>query len=120
MKSKLGLLFALVLAASLFSLGADGACPGSTACGGSTVRGWSGPVVVDDALYLATVEGEIVAYTLVDEPRPGAIDWWPPFEPDERGVSAFYGTPAVANGVIYIGSYGGKVYAVDAESEILI
>ena len=109
MKAKLGLLLALVLAGCLSGVG----------CTGSSQRGWSGPVVVDDALYLGALEGEVFAYTLVDDPRPSAGQWWS-FEPDERGVAYFYSTPTLADGIVYIGIYRGKLYALDAESGMLI
>ncbi len=92
-------------------------------CAGAPSRGWSGPAVVDNVLYVGTIQGKILALDLATA-GPGQ-------PPDQRwdaqdvvgglGGGGFgcttqmskpmgmYGTPAVKNGKIYIGAYDGNV-----------
>ncbi len=122
MKPRFWLLFALLMAGLLVFAG----------CAGAPIRGWSGPVAVEDALYVGTMQGKVVSFTLVSEPRPAAVEWWrfpPRGQPGLGGgvaggflacgpapAAGIYSTPFVANGVVYIGTYNGKVYAIDAST----
>lgn len=110
MKRKFWPLFALLIAGFLLLSG----------CAGAPLRGWSGPVVAEDSLYVGTMEGKLVGYTLVSEPRLAAVEWWR-FPPrGEPGLFAIYGTPFVEEGIVYIGAYSGKVYAIDGAAGIEI
>lgn len=86
-----------------------------TGCGGtfSPASGWSGIVQDAGALYVGSLEGRLLA--LSDQGQP----LWT-FPPEgERRLQAIYGTPAVADGRVYVGEYDdlhrrGAVYALDA------
>ena len=104
-----------------------------------TGTGWSGPVVEDNVLYVGTTGGKLVSYKIIlDETRPYAEEWWrfpPKGEPwpggEEGGgigsflacapttTTAIYSTPAVDSGMVYIGAYNGRVYAVNSTSRVV-
>lgn len=69
-------------------------------------RHMSSPVVVGDRLIVATAGGTLRSYDLAD-PRSPALDW-------ELVITtgAIEATPAVWNGIIYIGSRDGFLYAI--------
>ena len=86
-------------------------------------QGWSGPVVEDGILYIGSQKGKLLA---LDTSNRNTI--WE-FAPEARQASTFnlgcspsapalvtYGTPAVSGDMVYIGSYDGKLYALDAKS----
>jgi len=84
-------------------------------------RGWSGVSVSDDALFLGSMEGKLVA---VDKSTQQRL--WPdvPFKKKQSGgfgctqgtsAVAIYGTPAVTSDLVYITGYNGKMYAVNTE-----
>jgi outer membrane protein assembly factor BamB len=128
MKPKYWLIFALLIAGCLLL----------SACTGVGSKGWSGPVVVEevgeegsyDVLYIGTREGKVFRLDLYSDPKPhvGNPQWYP--ERGEPGLGGnagggflscapalaegIYSTPAVADGTVYIGTYGGEVYAIDA------
>ncbi|MBI2868910.1 MAG: PQQ-like beta-propeller repeat protein [Chloroflexi bacterium] len=96
-----------------------GACAGTA----TVPRGWSGPVIVNDDLVMATMEGNLVALDLATRTR-----LWPDlkFEPRQTTGTfgcaggptsvAIYATPGAANDLAYVGGYDGKVYAVSLTS----
>ncbi len=80
-------------------------------------RGWSGGVVDDGTLFLGSMGGTVVAWNA----STGAELWSTTLEPRKQrggfgcaaapaGV-AIYGTPAVAEGLVYVSVYDGKIYA---------
>jgi outer membrane protein assembly factor BamB len=89
-------------------------------------RGWPGIALQGEALYVGSNGGEVLAYNS----DTGRREWrWEP-EAEESGslldcqsggqfrAGLFYGPPALAGGIIYVGSYTGKVHAIDAETGI--
>ncbi len=70
-------------------------------------HGWSSPVVVGGELLLGTCEGDLVALSLADPARPAEI--WR-FRPP--GAGCWESTPAVWDGVIYLGNRNGYFYAI--------
>jgi len=77
-------------------------------------RGWSGATIVDDTLFVASIEGRLVALNTSDGSR-----LWPDSvlgSSESKSKVAIYGTPAVEGELVYLGGYNGKVYAVTASS----
>ena len=70
-------------------------------------EGWSTGVVVRGNLFIGTMEGELVALDV----RTGALTWRFQLQGEEADL-AIYGTPAVADGVIYFGGYDGFLYSL--------
>lgn len=86
----------------------------AAACAGvASPKGWAGPVVTDGML-LAAHRDELFAFdaeTLQPQwqfPDSGDID--------DGDVEALYGTPAVADGRVFVPTYDGKLFALDLES----
>jgi len=115
MKSKFWFFLALLM----------GGCLLVSGCLSVSPTGWSGPVVDDDALYVSTVGGRVIRYVLLSDPEPLAVRKGHFDLPAGGGGGSFscapmsvaagiYGTPFVADGVVYIGGYNGKVYAIGA------
>jgi outer membrane protein assembly factor BamB len=67
---------------------------------------WSSPVVIGDALLVATCEGELRSYDL-SEPRHPQANWTL-----QLSESCIESTPAVWKGMIFVGARDGKFYAV--------
>jgi len=85
---------------------------------GTIPKGWSGGVVVDDTLFLGSMEGKVVAIDVLSHTRL----WEVPLETSEQAAGGFgcapastavaiYGSPAVAEELVYVGGYNGKIYA---------
>ena len=93
--------------------------------------GWSGGVVVDGTLFVGSTEGRLVAINIAD----GSPQWSEALtKPAAAGIFgcgastagggcaaapagvAIYGTPAVADGLVYLGGYNGKICAFNASS----
>jgi hypothetical protein len=66
---------------------------------------WSSPAVVDDTLVVATCTGDLRGYSLAD-PRAPQQTW-----NIDLGETCLEATPAIWNGVIYIGSRDGYLRA---------
>jgi outer membrane protein assembly factor BamB len=95
-------------------------------CAGA--RGWPGSVSQDGTLYVGTMDGRVVALN----PDSGSRrwDWQPTGNQGGQSVSSFscagstlkgglfYGSPAVANGLVYVVFHTGMVYAIDAASGV--
>ena len=120
MKKRFSSLFALLLVGCLFLAGCLPGAGGGFLCGGGTPpSGWSGPVVGNDTLYVGSMTGRVIALEDLSMAR-AKIKWqYPPS--DEADLGYIYGTPCVADGVVYVGAYGGaardpKVYAIDSEN----
>jgi len=84
--------------------------------------GWSGGVVADGTLFLGSMEGRLVAVSTSD----GTRQWSDQITitgsggflgcaASQSGV-AIYGTPAVADDLVYMSGYNGKIYAFDSGS----
>ena len=82
--------------------------------------GWSGGVVVDGTLFVGSAEGRLVAVNVAG----GGRQWSEPLPVPESGGfgcaapdgGAIYGTPAVSDGLAYLGGYNGKIYAFNSSS----
>jgi len=82
--------------------------------GRSQPGGWSGAIIADDTLFIASVEGKLIALNTSDGSR-----LWPMDSMLGTSGTAIYGTPAVEGDLVYVGGYNGKVYAVIFESGAL-
>ena len=101
-------------------------------CAGAPSRGWSGPLVSDNVLYVGTLQGKILALDLttadLSEGLPPETKWDPLDVVGSLGggftcgrVSkpmGMYGTPAVNSGRVYIGAYDGNVLYVTTNGEV--
>ena len=67
---------------------------------------WSSPAVIDDRLVLATNGGTLRSYSITDPAKP-VLQWELPV-----GNAVIEATPAVWDGMIYIGSRDGFMYAI--------
>ena len=78
----------------------------------STPVGWSGVAVTDDALFVASLEGELVGLNKSD-----STPLWPDYPlGTSKAKVAVYGTPAVDGDLVYVGGYDGRVYTVKSAS----
>lgn len=78
-------------------------------CYGRTqTLGWSGAVVADGSLFIASVNGNLVALNTSDGGR-----LWPDVSLGTSAV-AVYGPPAVGGDLVYVGGYNGKVYTISS------
>jgi outer membrane protein assembly factor BamB len=93
---------------------------------GAIPKGWSGGVVTDDTLFLGSMEGKLVAIDILSHTRL----WEVPLETSEQAAGGFgcapastavaiYGSPAVAEELVYVGGYNGKIYAFSSSSGAL-
>ncbi len=93
---------------------------GFSACFGGTPargRGWSAPAATEQQVYVNTPEGKLAALNLSARSRglifPGEGEW--SFPPGQKAkLGSLFATPSVSNGVVYIASLEGRVYALDA------
>ncbi len=93
--------------------------------GGSIPQGWSGVKEADGTLFLASMDGEVLAI----DASNGARLWSQKLEKSGQGGGftcaptstsvAIYGTPAVSGDLVYIGGYDGKIYAFNSSSGAL-
>ncbi len=107
----------------------------SAAMMSTTGTGWSGPVVEDNVLYVGTAGGKLASYNLYSDPRPYADEWWRFPPAGEAGIgggeggggflacvptttAVIYSNPVVDSGMVYIGAYDGRVYAVNSTSRV--
>jgi outer membrane protein assembly factor BamB len=91
-------------------------------CAGAPSRGWSGPWVSDNVLYVGTLQGKILAFDLV-----AADELWAESVAQRTGGGGFmscgrvssamgiYGTPMVRNEKVYVGAYDGSVLWVSTD-----
>ena len=91
------------------------------ACTRAPTRGWSGPTVNEDVLYVGTLDGKVIALTNVSGNSP-TVHWEKDIGGSKGGgffacgggiskPMSTYGTPAIAGGKVYIGGYDGHVYS---------
>lgn len=92
---------------------------------GAVPRGWSGGVVTGDTLLLGSMEGSLVALNTSSGARLWPADFTLKASAPSGGFGcaqggqravAIYGTPAVANDMVYVGGYNGKIYALSISS----
>ena len=116
----------MVVLVSLVAVVVLAGCAGRRGVGAS--ESWSGVVAQPetDTVFVGTRDGRVLELLLIPtsrggvQPRVGQV-----FDAQEReeggdksrvGV-AFYGTPTIANGRLYIGSYQGFVYSLNASGD---
>ena len=91
---------------------------GCRAALGAVAGGWSGGTIANGILFVGSMEGKLVAANTTD----GRLLWAVPLEKPSEGGGGFgcargstavaiYGSPAVAEDLVYIGGYNGKIYA---------
>ena len=115
MKTKLSIVFALLLAGCLLLTGCFPGAGGSLfSCGGAAPAGWSGPVLGNDTLYVGTMTGQVIALENVGEPIVKFKWMYPPG--GETALASVYGNPAIGDDSIFVGTYDGKVYAFYTEN----
>ncbi len=81
-----------------------------------TPEGWSSGAVSGDAVYIGTMEGELLAL----DKTAGDTIWKRALPTPEDANRAIYGKPAVAedNGLILVGGYDGRLYAYDSNGDL--
>ena len=89
-------------------------------CANAPTKGWSGPVISNNVLYVGTIKGKIIA---LDATTGELKSWEKDVEKQSssafscgRGIStpmSIYGTPVIKGDVVYIAGYDGKIYAVN-------
>ena len=88
---------------------------GCTQSRNAATQSWSGVAVSDDSVYVGTREGQLIQLSV--DGGIARIGAFHAPEPDQgEGFPAFYGTPAVANGRVYAGTYNGVLISLDAAS----
>lgn len=107
---KTGLLFSM-LALALFL----------ASCATSVTRGGSGATTMEGLAYIASREGRVFAINLnsrsVREAFPAGGEWISPT--DKKGLGIIYATPGLKGDTIYIATFQGQVYALDARTGAL-
>ncbi len=95
--------------------------------GGATPTGWSGVVVSDDAMFLGSMGGKLVALSTANGAH---LEGFTDYAVTSSVTSGFgcsqstaavpiYGTPVVTGELVYFTGYNGKVYALNAVSGAL-
>ena len=96
--------------------------PGCAATRGAVARGWAGGVVAEDVIYTGSMEGNLVAINTTDwrtlqsvpletqEPASGFLSC-----AQVSSAVAIYGSPVIADDLVCVGGYNGKVYAFSRE-----
>jgi outer membrane protein assembly factor BamB len=105
------ILFFVVI--SLFALALVSCVPGGT----QPARGWSGTAVGDGILYAGSVDGRVMAINSSSQ----SLQWFYTITVSSSGMSCgqtsasttIYATPIVDGDLVYIGSYSGKVLALN-------
>ncbi len=104
----------MLIAVFLFSLTLVSCIPGSRT---QPAQGWSGTTLSDGILYMGSMEGEVVAVNSSTR----NLEWsytLPVLSSDGMSCgqtsvpSAIYGTLAVEESLVYVGSYNGEVLAL--------
>ncbi|MDD4924237.1 MAG: PQQ-binding-like beta-propeller repeat protein [Dehalococcoidales bacterium] len=121
-KNKNVIIKAIILAAVLIIALLSASCS-STAY---TNFGWSGSVVDDGTIYVAS-QGKLAAL----QKNNGSVIWQREIEKDtatssalscgmSSAASVIYANPVVYNGVVYVATYSGKIYAYSTASGNLL
>jgi outer membrane protein assembly factor BamB len=91
-------------------------------CTRAPVRGWSGPIVSNDVLYVGSITGKVLALDLLkiqdNEPE---VKWEQDLGSPSGGAftcaarvstpMSTYGTPAIGGDKVYVGGYDGYIYS---------
>jgi len=113
-KSRLNKIFLLLLLSSILLL---------AGCTRAPVRGWSGPIVSDNVLYVGSIQGKVLALDLLEiQDSQPEVKWERDLEsPGAGGFLACstrvstpmstYGTPAIGGDKVYVGGYDGYIYS---------
>ena len=79
----------------------------------AATQSWSGVAVAGESTFVGTREGRLIQLS-----RDSGIAQIAPYAPPEddrrEGFPAIYGTPAVADGRVFVGTYNGTVLSLDA------
>ena len=75
----------------------------------STPQGWSGVAIENDRLFVGTQNQDVRALNA----ETGETVWGFELRGDVESDRAVYGTPAISDGVAYVGGYDGMLYALD-------
>lgn len=93
-------------------------------CVRAPTRGWSGPLVSDNVLYVGTLEGQVIALNLLDVSGGTPTLEWNKDVVEPSGGGGFacagqisrpmgvYGTPIVKDDRVYFAGYDGSVFYV--------
>lgn len=81
----------------------------------AATQSWSGVAVEGDSTYVGTREGRLIKLSL-DAGLARIAPYQVPQPDQEQGFPALYGTPMVADGRIYAGTYNGVVLSLNADS----
>ncbi len=80
------------------------------ACGGVTSpKGWASPVITDSTLLVSPNHHTVIAIDLTANTR----HWDFPSSDSKVKLTALYATPAVSQGVVFVGGYNGTLYAIN-------
>ena len=75
----------------------------------STPQGWSGVAVEGENLYVGTQDRDVRAL----DAKSGDTVWKFDLRGEVETDQAVYGTPAISDGVVYVGGYDGMLYALN-------
>lgn len=79
----------------------------------NTPEGWSGGAISDGTLYIGTRAGDVRALDAIT----GETRWQFELQGDEL-LRSTYGSPVVADNVVYFGGYDGIVYALNPDGTL--
>jgi len=100
-------------------------------CAEAPTRGWSGPLVSDNVVYVGTLEGQIIALDLLSVSGGTPELKWNKDVVVPSGGGGFtcaarvsrpmgvYGTPIVKNERVYVGGYDGSVFYVAVDGNTI-
>lgn len=77
------------------------------ACGGPTSESWAGLATDPQASAIYVANGK---HVVALNPTSGAVLW-----EYKNGDAAFYAQPVIADGVIYVGDYSGRLHAINGD-----
>lgn len=77
-----------------------------------TPQGWSGVAIENDQLYVGTQDRDIRALNA----ETGETVWVFNLRGEVESDRAVYGTPAISDGVAYVGGYDGMLYSLNLEN----
>ncbi len=100
----------LLIAGALLALTALAGCTQSRS---AATQSWSGVAIDGANAYVGTREGRLIQLA-TDTGAPGVPPYEAPAASRNEATPAFYGTPTLAGGRVYVGGYQGIVYSLDA------
>lgn len=99
----------------------------ASGCAAPASRGWSGAILHGGTIYIGSMQGKVLALNPSarsrEAPFPSQGEWVFATRAPVRQAAftcapppppAIYGTPEVAGGLVYVGTYAGKVYALNS------